>query len=73
MQGVLESFGFAVENSLRMGCGADSTGRNAKSAYRVKKGELSGCINIALWHAVGHEVSELLIITNLFPLSEITL
>ena len=73
MQGIIESFGFAVEKSLRMGCGADSTGRNSKSAYRIKKGELSGCINIALWHAVGHEVSELLIIINLFPLSEIIL
>jgi hypothetical protein len=51
------TFGFAVESGLSIGSGADSSGRNCKEAYRFAKGELSGCINLALWHAVGHEVS----------------
>lgn len=53
---VLVEFGNAIKSSLKMGCGADSTGRNAKSAYRIAKGEISGCINLAVWHAVGHTV-----------------
>jgi hypothetical protein len=57
IQNILIKFGGAVESFLRMGCTADSSGRNAKSAYRKVEGELSGCINIALWHAIGHTVS----------------
>lgn len=52
---ILTEFGSAVENALSFGSSADSSGRNKKSAYRIAKGELAGCINLALWHAIGHE------------------
>jgi hypothetical protein len=50
-------FGKVVEKGLSMGSGADSSGRNCRASYRFAKDEISGCINIALWHAIGHEVS----------------
>jgi hypothetical protein len=53
----LVKFGFAVESGLSLGIGADSSRRNAKNAYRFAKGEVSGCINLALWHGIGHEAS----------------
>jgi hypothetical protein len=56
LQKVLMEFGGAMELTLSMGGGADSCGRNIKSAYRRVKGEIAGCINIALWHALAHTV-----------------
>lgn len=54
-------FGHAVENILSLGSGADSCGRNTRKAYRFAKGEIAGCINVALWHAIGGEVSKILL------------
>lgn len=53
----LLEFGAAVEKSLSVGRGADGKARNSKQAYRFAEGELSGCINVALWHAIGFTVS----------------
>lgn len=55
----LIEFGNTVEKYLTLGGGADSSGRNTKSAYRIKPGEISGVINVSLWHAIGHTVSTL--------------
>lgn len=55
--GILKKFGSDVEKVLSTRSGADSCGRNARSAYRFAPGELAGCINLALWHAVGHTVN----------------
>jgi len=46
-----------IGKGLSLGSRADSSGRNHKDAYRFQKEEVSGCINVSLWHAVGHEVS----------------
>lgn len=51
----LLAFGAAVKSGLSTKGGADSSGRN--SHYRKATGEIAGCINVALWHAIGHEVS----------------
>ena len=56
LKNVLMEFGEAVESTLSMGSGADSCGRNIKSAYRKVRGEIAGCINVALWHALAHTV-----------------
>ena len=46
-----------VEKYLNLGGGADASGCNKKSCYQVKAGEIAGCINVALWHAIGNTVS----------------
>lgn len=51
----LIEFGTSVKSGLSTKGGADSSGRN--SHYRKAPGEITGCINVALWHAIGHEVS----------------
>jgi hypothetical protein len=53
----LMDFGNVIGKGLSLGSRADSSGRNHKDAYRFQKEEVSGCINVSLWHAVGHEVS----------------
>lgn len=65
---VLTDFGKVVEDYLSVGKGADATGRNSKSSYRKQKGELAGCINIALWHAIGHTVRPKLLRWHVFVL-----
>lgn len=58
----MTEFGHLVEDYLSVGKGADATGRNSKSAYRKHPGELAGCINVALWHAIGHTVRHFLFV-----------
>lgn len=57
MKGALLEFGKSVESALCVGKGADKDGRNSPASYRRAPGEISGCINLAIWHMIGGEVS----------------